>query len=184
MSNGRSWNLCFLSRNGIPADQDARHATYDRLSMLFSMSIRPSGSGGVAHRLFRRWREATSQDMGGWWLCSRVAVDLGAGLEANPQGRLRGGGASGQGLSSRPVPLGRRADVCLVVELSSAQVRLRSINRQQCSDDSDQHDSSATESTGMMGFKTASNLVHDQMEQGIQKRPSAAGTYCEGDTMP
>ena len=27
-----------------------------------------------------------------------------------------------------------------------------------------------------------SNLVHDQMEQGIQKCPSAAGTYCEGDT--
>src|ERR671918_539065 len=47
---------------------------------------RPSGSGGVAHRLFRRWREATSQDRGGWWLCSPVAVDLGVGLEANPQG--------------------------------------------------------------------------------------------------
>src|SRR5918996_4457551 len=222
MSHGRSWNLCFLSRNGIPADQDARHATYARSSMLgrvckltmdprhssirlfrkaasellckhalVSMSIRPavsgvccpristpgiqfmaisgggvaggggrvgwsncvmrsgvaksdsrshrrvlsirkkskplrktatlvlteirgskganaicwltpwacrgggghggshrrpSGSGGVAHRLFRRWREATSQDRGGWWLCSPVAVDLGAGLEANPQG--------------------------------------------------------------------------------------------------
>jgi hypothetical protein len=36
-------------------------------------------------------------------------------------------------------------------------VRLRDIDRQQCSDDSDQHDSSAIESTGMMGFKTASH---------------------------
>jgi hypothetical protein len=37
-------------------------------------------------------------------------------------------------------------------------VRLRNINRQQCSDDSDQHDSSAIESTGMMDFKTASYI--------------------------
>jgi hypothetical protein len=31
-------------------------------------------------------------------------------------------------------------------------------------------------------LRHSSNLVHDQVEQGIQKRSSAAGTYCEGDT--
>src|SRR5918999_4310952 len=34
-----------------PPDQDARQATYDRSSMLFSMSIRPAVSGGCCPRI-------------------------------------------------------------------------------------------------------------------------------------
>jgi hypothetical protein len=51
-------------------------------------------------------------------------------------------------------------------------VRLRNINRQQCSDDSDQHDSSAIESTGMMDFKTASHRISVNISQ---TEPSQSG---------
>src|ERR671918_2308073 len=91
-------------------------------------------------------------------------MGLGVGVEANLQGRFGGGRASRPGLSSRPLSLGRGAHVCLVVELSSASVRLRIINRQQCSDDSDQHDSSAIESIGMMSFKTASYIIKSSVD--------------------
>src|SRR5919106_193791 len=68
MSHGRSWNLCFLSRNGIPADQDARHATYARSSMLgrvCKLTMDPR------HSSIRLFRKAASE-----LLCKHALVSM------------------------------------------------------------------------------------------------------------